>query len=78
MLELFAGGTDLTVGAVAERLGVGQSSASQQLALLRRGGLVTSRRAGKQVYYRIDAAAVDRSLTELRGYRAPAAPPEPP
>ncbi|NKZ02351.1 helix-turn-helix transcriptional regulator [Actinomadura latina] len=76
MLELFAGGVELSVGTVAERLGVGQSNASQQLALLRRGGLLTSRRDGKQVLYRIDSAAVDRSLTELRDYLRTCCPPE--
>ncbi|URM96572.1 hypothetical protein LUW76_20785 [Actinomadura madurae] len=75
MLELFTGGIELTVGTVAQRLGVGQSNASQQLALLRRGGLLTSRRDGKQVYYRIDSAAGDRSLTELRDYVRNCCPP---
>ncbi|MGW5412458.1 ArsR/SmtB family transcription factor [Actinomadura geliboluensis] len=75
MLELFAGGVELTVGTVAERLGVGQANASQQLALLRRGGLLTSRRDGKQVFYRIDSAAVDRSLAELRAYLHTCCPP---
>ncbi|MEU5991931.1 metalloregulator ArsR/SmtB family transcription factor [Spirillospora sp. NPDC047418] len=75
MLELFTGGIELTVGTVAQRLGIGQSNASQQLALLRRGGLLTSRRDGKQVHYRIDSAAVDRSLTELRGYLYTCCPP---
>ncbi|MFG1858841.1 ArsR/SmtB family transcription factor [Actinomadura geliboluensis] len=75
MLELFAGGIELTVGTVAEQLGVGQSNASQQLALLRRGGLLTSRRDGKQVFYRIDSAAVDRSLAELRDYLHTCCPP---
>lgn len=75
MLELFAGGIELTVGAVAESLDVGQSNASQQLALLRRGGLLTSRKAGKQVFYRIDTAAVERSLTELQVYLRTCCPP---
>lgn len=75
MLELFAGGVELTVGTVAERLGVGQSNASQQLALLRRGGLLTSRKSGKQVFYRIDTAAVDRSLSELQNYLRTCCPP---
>lgn len=78
MLELFTGGVELTVGTVAERLGIGQSNASQQLALLRRGGLLASRKDGKQVHYRIDTAAVDRSLSELRDYlHACCPPPEP-
>ncbi|GAA1790583.1 metalloregulator ArsR/SmtB family transcription factor [Actinomadura chokoriensis] len=75
MLELFAGGIELTVGTVAERLGIAQPTASQQLALLRRGGLLTSRREGKQVYYGIDARAIDRSLTELRTYLSTCCPP---
>ncbi|WP_243719224.1 metalloregulator ArsR/SmtB family transcription factor [Actinomadura sp. 7K534] len=74
-LELFAGGIELTVGTVAERLGIAQPTASQQLALLRRGGLLTSRRDGKQVYYRIDADAVEQSLTELQTYLRTCCPP---
>ncbi|GAA3936397.1 hypothetical protein GCM10023085_17280 [Actinomadura viridis] len=75
MLELFAGGVELTVGTVAERLGIGQSNASQQLALLRRGGLLTSRKDGKQVRYRVDTLAVERSLTELQNYLRTCCPP---
>ncbi|MDL4774872.1 ArsR/SmtB family transcription factor [Actinomadura xylanilytica] len=75
MLELFAGGVELTVGTVAERLGIGQSGASQQLALLRRGGLLTSRKDGKQVRYRVDTLAVERSLTELQNYLRTCCPP---
>lgn len=75
ILELFAGGVELTVGTVAERLGIGQSNASQQLALLRRGGLLTSRKDGKQVRYRVDTPSVERSLTELRNYLRTCCPP---
>ncbi|MFD0904557.1 ArsR/SmtB family transcription factor [Actinomadura sediminis] len=77
MLELFTGGVEITVGTVAERLGIAQPTASQQLAILRRGGLLTSRKVGKQVHYRIDAAAVDASLTELRTYLHACCPPPP-
>ncbi|GAA4298474.1 ArsR/SmtB family transcription factor [Actinomadura luteofluorescens] len=76
MLELFAGGVELTVGTVAERLGVGQSNASQQLAVLRRGGLLTSRKDGKQVRYRVDTHSVERSLTELQAYLRTCCPPQ--
>ncbi|MBO2465203.1 helix-turn-helix transcriptional regulator [Actinomadura sp. LCR2-06] len=75
MLELFAGGVELTVGTVAERLAIGQSNASQQLALLRRGGLLTSRKDGKQVRYRVDTTSVERSLTELQNYLRTCCPP---
>ncbi|GAA2625219.1 metalloregulator ArsR/SmtB family transcription factor [Actinomadura fulvescens] len=76
MLELFAGSVELTVGTVAERLGVGQSNASQQLALLRRGGLLVSRKDGKQVYYRVDVATVEKSLDDLRDYLRRCCPPK--
>ncbi|WP_395108318.1 ArsR/SmtB family transcription factor [Actinomadura sp. SCN-SB] len=78
MLELFTGGVELTVGTVAERLGIAQPTASQQLALLRRGGLLTSRKSGKQVHYRIDRDAVARSLAELQDYLNACCPPETP
>lgn len=51
-----------------ERLiGVGQPSLSQQLGILRKDELVTTRREGKQIYYRIasdDALAILRLLYE--------------
>src|SRR5690625_192976 len=59
IMLLFAQGAELPVGEVAEQLGIGQSTASQQLALLRRGGILTSRREGKIVLYRSDR---DRAL----------------
>lgn len=74
MLMLFIGG-ELTVGEVATRLGIGQSTASQQLAILRDGGLVISRREGKTVYYRADPASALRALDELRDWVTGCCPP---
>lgn len=48
-------------------VGIGQPSLSQQLGILRKDKLVTTRRAGKQIYYRIasdDAMAVLALLYE--------------
>ncbi|MEU8797321.1 metalloregulator ArsR/SmtB family transcription factor [Spirillospora sp. NPDC048819] len=75
LMELFAGGVELTVGTVAQRMGIGQSNASQQLALLRRGGLLASRRVGKEVRYRVDVPTVEKSLTELQDYLRGCCPP---
>jgi DNA-binding transcriptional ArsR family regulator len=52
IMLLFARGAELSVGEIAELAGIGHSTASQQLAILRRGGIVTSRREGKTVFYR--------------------------
>ncbi|MBX6752452.1 MAG: winged helix-turn-helix transcriptional regulator [Micromonosporaceae bacterium] len=68
VMLLFTGGAELTVGEVAHRLGIGQSTASEQLALLRDGGILTSRRDGKVVYYRADPVRVAAVLDELREY----------
>lgn len=70
VMMLFAGGAELSVSEVAECAGIGQSTASQQLALLKRGRILTSRRAGKTVYYRSDNAGAATSLATLRNYLA--------
>lgn len=40
-----------SVGALAQRLGVRETLASQHLGLLRRDGLVSTRRDGQTIYY---------------------------
>ncbi|MFD0775101.1 ArsR/SmtB family transcription factor [Streptomonospora algeriensis] len=68
IMLLFAQEAELSVGEVAERVGIGQSTASQQLALLRRGGILTSRREGKIVLYRSDRGRTLEALDDLRAY----------
>lgn len=70
VMMLFAGGAELSVSEVAERAGIGQSTASQQLALLRRGKILTSRREGRTVFYRSDNAGTAQVLTNLQAYLA--------
>jgi ArsR family transcriptional regulator len=52
ILELLRGG-ELSVRDILRELGVEPSTASQQLAVLRGGGVVDSRRADGTVYYRL-------------------------
>ncbi|MFC6635424.1 ArsR/SmtB family transcription factor [Microbulbifer taiwanensis] len=54
---------ELNVGQLETRLDIRQPSLSQQLGVLRREGLVATRREGKHVYYRV---ADQRVLTMLR------------
>jgi DNA-binding transcriptional ArsR family regulator len=68
IMLLFARGEELSVGQVAERVGIGQSTASQQLASLRRGKVVVARREGKTVYYRADRAGMAAALADLQRY----------
>lgn len=56
------------VGELETLLGILQPTLSQQLAVLRREGLVDTRRDGKQVYYRISspqALAIINTLYQL-------------
>ncbi|MEU4624861.1 metalloregulator ArsR/SmtB family transcription factor [Actinoplanes sp. NPDC023801] len=77
ILMLFVGGRQLTVGEVATACGLGQSTASEHLAILRRGGLLTSARDGKLVRYRADPTAVGARIADLQGYLACCCSPSP-
>lgn len=65
ILQLFADGKERTVGQVAIECDLGQSTASENLAMLRRGGLVVARREGKEVYYLPDRALIATRLQML-------------
>ena len=57
-----------TVGRLAEDLGLRQAAVSQQLALLRKDGLVAARRDGRSIHYRLagrEARAVIALLYDL-------------
>jgi len=68
VMLLFARGGELSVGEVADKAGLGQSTASEQLAFLRRGGILTARRQGKVVLYRADRDGVIAALGDLQTY----------
>ena len=65
ILELLAQG-ERGVESIATVAGLSIANASQHLQLLRRAGLVTSRRSGKQVLYRLTDDAVVDLLAGLR------------
>ncbi|MBG0818168.1 helix-turn-helix transcriptional regulator [Planomonospora sp. ID82291] len=75
ILLLFAGGAELTVGQVAERLELAQSAASTHLAALRDGGVLASRREWKTVHYRADAQRIGRALGDLQACLRACCPP---
>lgn len=63
---------ECSVGELEGRTGIGQPGLSQQLAVLRKAGLITPRRAAKLVYYRIEAKAfepVQKLLARITGER---------
>jgi DNA-binding transcriptional ArsR family regulator len=52
ILFLFVDGQPRTVGQIATELEIVPSTASEHLAILKRGGLLDAERDGKEVYYR--------------------------
>ncbi|NUH36960.1 metalloregulator ArsR/SmtB family transcription factor [Streptomyces samsunensis] len=64
----FTDGERLTVGEVAERAGLGLSTTSEHLAVLRRGGLLQSTRTGKLVRYHADREGITELLGQLHSY----------
>ena len=63
---------ELSVGELSERVGLAQSPLSQHLAKLRALRLVTTRRDGQMIRYRLASEEVGRVLATLHGiYCAP-------
>jgi DNA-binding transcriptional ArsR family regulator len=57
---------ELAVGELLPEVGIEASSLSQQLAVLRRAGLVTFRKEGSTVYYSLTSPQVAELLTVAR------------
>jgi DNA-binding transcriptional ArsR family regulator len=67
--------TELCVGDLEEQLQIRQPTLSQQLGVLRREGLVETRREGRNIYYRVaDEKALALLQTLYQLYCAPALP----
>ncbi len=56
---------ELSVGQLQRRVGLSQSALSQHLALLREDGVVSTRRAGQTIYYRIANHSAQRIIETL-------------
>lgn len=65
-LEVFAQGREYSVGDLAAELGVEAAHLSQQLGILRRAGLVVSRREATTVYYSLKDPLLVELLTVAR------------
>ena len=66
------------VGEIENATGIGQPALSQQLAELRRAGLVTTRREARQIYYSIaDKDAEERVSALLAAFSAARPTPKP-
>jgi DNA-binding transcriptional ArsR family regulator len=67
IVEALRGG-ELAAGSLVEKLGLEQANASQHLSILRTKMVVTSRKAGNQVFYSLRDSALIEVLDILRRY----------
>ena len=65
LLEVFRDGKPRTVNQIAEQLGLGQSTASEHLAQMKRAGVLQSQKIGKEVLYKPDRV---RLLAQLQRF----------
>ncbi|MEL7333819.1 MAG: metalloregulator ArsR/SmtB family transcription factor [Cyanobacteria bacterium J06560_2] len=56
IIELLQGGSELCVGDIGKTLGIPQSKLSFHLKTLNQCGLVTTRRNGRRIYYKLNIA----------------------
>ncbi len=67
ILEIL-GNTEVSAGALIEKLGMEQANVSQHLAILRAKQIVSNRKAGKQVFYTVRDPLILEVLDVMRRY----------
>lgn len=58
--------SELTVGELADILGISPANVSQHLSVMRQKGILISRREGVNIYYRISNPKVSKACTLMR------------
>ncbi len=67
-LSIFSDGKEHNITEVSERAGIAQSTASEHLALLKRAGILVSRKVEKEVFYKIDRRGIVAALDTMKSY----------
>jgi ArsR family transcriptional regulator len=65
-LSVFSDGQEHNISEVAERVNIAQSTTSEHLSILKRAGILKSRKVEKEVFYRLDRHGVMDMLDEIR------------
>lgn len=68
MLLLFERGERLNVGQIAEVATLARSTVSHHLKVLHEAGVLASEKVGKEVYFWIDRAALEATLSSVLDY----------
>ena len=67
-LSVFADGQEHNISEVAERVKIAQSTASEHLSILKRAGILGSRKVEKEVFYRLNRRGIMAMLDEIRSH----------
>ena len=62
------GDSELSAGALIEKLGIEQANVSQHLSVLRAKQIVSNRKAGTQVFYSVRDPIITKVLSLMRTY----------
>jgi ArsR family transcriptional regulator len=65
ILLLFLDGQERTVSQITAAIGLGQPTTSEHLAVMKRSGVLTSEKRGKEVYYRPNRLQIAQQLEYL-------------
>ena len=57
---------EMTAGDLVARMGISKANVSQQLAIMREKGILSSRREGRQIYYRLAYPGMLKAYDLLR------------
>ena len=66
LFEVFSDKQPHSVNEVAARMGLAQSTTSEHLTALRRAGVLKAEKVERQVLYRVDKAAIETVIAQLR------------
>lgn len=68
LFQVFSDKQDHTVGEIAKRVGLAQSTTSEHLSTLRRAGLLQSEKVDREVRYRVNKQTVNQVLAQLQDW----------
>lgn len=66
LLNVFADNGEHNIGEVAERVKIAQSTASEHLSLLKRAGILTSKKVEKEVFYKLNKVGIIAVIDEIK------------
>ena len=66
LLNIFTDDQEHNISEVASRANIAQSTTSEHLSLLKRAGILVSKKVEKEVYYRLNKTEIISTIDEIR------------